>query len=261
MHSLALILITSALSSPVALQDGAEHSGQGFEAAHADDEHTAKDQAVVAIDAFIEGAGKPPAVDSWKQKLKMPPMVTFDPKSDYYWNVTTNKGDIAIKLMPDVAPMHVSSTIYLVRTGFYDDLKFHRVIKGFMAQGGCPTGSGMSGPGYTYDGEYDPKVMHDRPGLLSMANTGRPKSDGSQFFLTFVPTPHLNGKHTIFGAVVGDGMKVVKALEAGGSQSGQTSEPLKMEKCWITVTPKKKGEGEHGGEHDGEGGGEHGGGK
>jgi cyclophilin family peptidyl-prolyl cis-trans isomerase len=129
--------------------------------------------------------------------------------------------------------MHVSSTIYLTRLGFYDELAFHRVIPGFMAQGGCPVGRGTGGPGYEYDGEFDPKVKHDRPNLLSMANRG-PGTDGSQFFITFVPTPHLNGKHTIFGEVMA-GAKTVRELEKRGSNSGQPTEPLKINKASISV--------------------------
>jgi len=117
--------------------------------------------------------------------------------------------------------MHVTSFAYLIKVGFFDGLTFHRVITGFMAQGGCPLGSGSGGPGYQFDGEYSPAVKHNRGGLLSMANAG-PGTDGSQFFLTFVPTPWLDGKHTIFGEVV-EGMDVVKALEAVGSQSGRTA--------------------------------------
>ena len=231
-------MIALALATPIAAQDATAPAKQAPKVSHGDDAYTAKDEAIVAIDAFIAGKGKPAAGDRWKERLKKPPMVKFDAKSDYFWHIKTNKGELSIKLMPKVAPMHVSSTIYLARTGFYDGIKFHRVIKGFMAQGGCPLGQGIGGPGYHYDGEFDPKVKHDRPGLLSMANTGQPTSDGSQFFLTFVPTPHLNGKHTIFGEVTGDGMKVVRALEACGSQGGQTSEPLQMERTWISVGPK-----------------------
>ena len=107
------------------------------------------------------------------------------------------------------------------------------LISGFMAQGGDPLGNGRGGPGYKYDGEFDPSVKHDKPGLLSMANAG-PGTDGSQFFLTFVATPWLDGKHTIFGEVV-EGMDVVKQLEAGGSESGQTTTPLQIDKATIRV--------------------------
>jgi len=192
------------------------------------------------IDAFIAKQKADGKLDTskkdWKTSMPRPPKMKFDSKKDYFWNLSTNKGEIKIRLRSDVAPMHVSSTMYLVRTGFYDDLTFHRVIKGFMAQGGCPLGRGNGNPGYKYDGEYDRRVRHDKPFLLSMANAG-PGTDGSQFFLTFVPTPHLNGKHTIFGEVV-EGMKVVRALEALGSRGGATTEPLLMVKSTISVEDK-----------------------
>lgn len=198
------------------------------------------DPALEAIDAFIAEKKAAGVIDmskaNWKQQLPFPPELTFDPAKNYFWNLRTNKGDIKIRLMPGVAPMHVSSTIYLVRLGFYDDINFHRVITGFMAQGGCPLGRGTGGPGYKYAGETSPEVKHDRPGLLSMANAG-PGTDGSQFFLTFVPTPHLNGKHTIFGQVV-EGLPVLKTLESLGSQGGQTREKLAMLKSTITVAAK-----------------------
>ena len=128
--------------------------------------------------------------------------------------------------------MHVTSTIYLTRLGFYDGTNFHRVIPKFMAQGGDPLGNGTGGPGYQYDGEFDPKVRHTKPGLLSMANRG-PGTDGSQFFITFVPTPHLDGKHTIFGEVIG-GRGVLQELERhGSSPSGRTSKPLVIKKATV----------------------------
>jgi cyclophilin family peptidyl-prolyl cis-trans isomerase len=136
--------------------------------------------------------------------------------------------------MPDVAPMHVSSTIYLTEVGFYDGTSFHRVIPGFMAQGGDPLGNGTGGPGYKYAGEFSPKVKHDKPGLLSMANAG-PGTDGSQFFLTFVPTSHLDGKHTIFGEVV-EGLDNLKKMERfGSSPSGKTSKPIVLDAAKIVV--------------------------
>lgn len=199
---------------------------------------TDDDAAVKALDAFAATQNIGPvkaAGGQWRTNLGKPPQATFDPDAKYFWNLQTSEGPIKMQLMPKVAPMHVSSTIYLTRLGFYDGLSFHRVIPGFMAQGGCPLGNGMGGPGYKYAGEFDPDVRHDRPGLLSMANAG-PGTDGSQFFLTFVPTPNLNGKHTIFGEVV-EGMDVLKKLEAQGSpnQSGKTLKPLSIEKATISV--------------------------
>ena len=129
--------------------------------------------------------------------------------------------------------MHVSSTIYLTRLGFYDNLKFHRVINGFMAQGGDPMGNGMGGPGYKYSGEFHDSAKHDKAGILSMANAG-PDTDGSQFFLTFKATPHLNGRHTVFGEVV-DGLDVLKAIEAAGTYSGQPKEDLRILSATIVV--------------------------
>jgi len=206
--------------------DGGEPDG-GKQAAPA--ATGARDQ----LAAFIKEQKIDKGLSIWKSSLPMPPKATFAEGEKYFWNLKTNKGDIKIRLMSDVAPMHVSSTIYLTDLGFYDDVVFHRVISGFMAQGGDPTGSGRGGPGYKYAGEFSPKVRHDRPGLLSMANAG-PGTDGSQFFITFVPTPHLNDRHTIFGEVV-SGMDAVKALEKCGSRRGQTTERLVIEKATISV--------------------------
>ena len=192
-----------------------------------------EDQAIKQIDEMIAKANVNKEAADWKTSLTQPEVATFDPEHTYFALMETNKGPLRIKFMPEVAPMHVTSFIYLSRMGFYDGLKFHRVISGFMAQGGCPLGNGMGGPGYKYSGEFDPKVKHDRPGLLSMANAG-PGTDGSQFFLTFVPTPHLNGKHTIYGEIV-EGMDNLKQIESLGSRSGRTSEPLSITKVTIEV--------------------------
>jgi cyclophilin family peptidyl-prolyl cis-trans isomerase len=142
-------------------------------------------------------------------------------------------GDIKIEFMPDVAPKHVSSTIYLTKIGFYDDVLFHRVIPRFMAQGGDPTGRGGGGPGYTYEGEFDRRARHDKPGILSMANRG-PGTDSSQFFITFAATPHLDGKHTVFGEVV-DGMDTVRELEKRGTPKGEPKEKLVIERATVSV--------------------------
>ena len=137
----------------------------------------------------------------WKTHLPRPPMIRFPKDRTLYWMIETKLGVLKIELLPKNAPRHVSTTMYLTQLGFYDDLTFHRIIPKFMAQGGDPLGRGTGGPGYQYGGEFDASARHDRPGLLSMANAG-PGTDGSQFFLTFVPTPHLDDKHSIFGQVV-----------------------------------------------------------
>ena len=193
----------------------------------------AEDPAIAEMDAFIAKQNVDKTKSGWKTRLAKPPRLRFRKGTTYYWNLETTQGSIKVKLMPEVAPMHVSSTIYLTRLGFYDGTAFHRVIPGFMAQGGDPLGNGTGGPGYQYDGEFDRAVKHDRPGLLSMANRG-PGTDGSQFFLTFVKTPHLNGKHTIFGEVSGS-MATVKALEQNGSRSGRPTKPMSIKRATITT--------------------------
>jgi cyclophilin family peptidyl-prolyl cis-trans isomerase len=169
-------------------------------------------------------------------KLTKPQQRQFDATREYFWVLETNKGNIKIRLMPDVAPMHVTSTMFLTEQGFYNGTTFHRVIPDFMAQGGCPLGTGTGGPGYQYAGEFSPKVKHDRPFLLSMANAG-PNTDGSQFFITFAATPWLDGKHTIFGEVV-EGQDTVKKLEAVGSPQGRPKEELKIIKAGIEEKAK-----------------------
>ena len=191
------------------------------------------DPVLEALDEFVREQSIDTKRSGWRLALPQPPTATFDAGTTYYWDLETSLGSIAVRLLPQTAPAHVSSTIYLTRLGFYDGLGFHRVIEQFMAQGGCPRGSGTAGPGYEYHGEFDASVVHDRPGLLSMANAG-PGTDGSQFFLTFVPTPWLDGKHTIFGKVV-DGMDVVGELEKRGSSSGRPSEPLEIRRAVIRV--------------------------
>jgi len=190
-------------------------------------------EAVKNIDTFINTQQVDKAAANWKRGLKIPPMQKFSEGKEYVWKLQTTVGDIEVKLLPKVAPMHVTSTIYLSRLGFYDDVIFHRVITDFMAQGGDPTGTGRAGPGYTYNGEFSASARHDKPGVLSMANAG-PGTDGSQFFLTFKETPWLDGKHTVFGYVT-NGMNAVKTLESFGSKSGRTSKPLKIIKASIVV--------------------------
>jgi len=133
--------------------------------------------------------------------------------SDIKITMKTSKGDINITMYAHAAQVTCASFLNLASRGFYNGLTFHRVIPDFMIQGGDPTGSGMGGPGYKFECECKPDLKHDRPGILSMANAG-PNTNGSQFFVTHVPTPHLDGKHTVFGAVT-EGQDVVNAIAGG----------------------------------------------
>ncbi len=192
-----------------------------------------QDQAIKQANQFIAQQNIDKSKDDWKTSLPQPAEFTFSQDKPYLWNLTTSQGEISIKLMPDIAPKHVSSTLYLTTLGYYDNTIFHRVIPGFMAQGGDPTGTGRGDPGYKYAGEFSDTIKHTQGGLLSMANSG-PNTDGSQFFLTFTATPWLDGKHTIFGQVV-EGMDVLERIEKLGSRRGKTSEEVQLIKATFTV--------------------------
>ena len=138
------------------------------------------------------------------------PEMQLDPTKNYQATLRTSKGDIIIDLYSKNVPHTVNNFVFLAQQGFYDGTIFHRVIPDFMAQGGDPTGTGRGGPGYKFRDEFDPKLRHDKPGVLSMANAG-PNTNGSQFFITHVPTPWLDGKHAVFGQVVG-GLDVLFAI-------------------------------------------------
>jgi peptidylprolyl isomerase len=139
-----------------------------------------------------------------------PPPMTIDASKKYFATVEMeNGGEFVIELFPDKAPITVNNFVFLAREGFYDGVTFHRVLDGFMAQTGDPTGTGGGGPGYQFQNE-DSDLTFDKPGVVAMANAGR-DTNGSQFFITYAPTPHLNGLHTIFGQVV-EGMDVVNGI-------------------------------------------------
>jgi peptidyl-prolyl cis-trans isomerase B (cyclophilin B) len=129
----------------------------------------------------------------------------------------TTKGTINVHLYEDKAPVTVANFANLIQRGYYDGLSFHRVIPDFMIQGGCPQGTGTGGPGYQFKDEFDAELKHDKPGMLSMANAG-PGTNGSQFFITHVPTPWLDGKHSIFGSVESEADQDVVNAIAGGDQ-------------------------------------------
>jgi len=192
------------------------------------------DAAISSIDAQIEAAKVNKASPNWKTTLPLPKVAKFDAAKKYYARMVTNKGTMLIQFKPDVAPMHVTNFIYLSRLGFYDGIKFHRVMKGFMAQGGDPLGNGSGGPGYQFAGEFSPAAKHDQAGVLSTANAG-PNTDGSQFFIMFKAYPSLDMHYSIFGQVV-EGMDVLKAIEAAGNPGdGPPLEPLSIEKVTIEV--------------------------
>ena len=154
------------------------------------------------------------AESQWNQ----PPAMSLDKSKSYMATFKTEKGDIIVELFAKTVPFTVNNFVFLSRQGFYNNTIFHRVITNFMAQGGDPTGTGMGGPGYHFGDEFDPGLRHDKPGILSMANAG-PNTNGSQFFLTQVPTPWLDNKHSVFGEVV-KGMDVLLSIPARDPQQG-----------------------------------------
>ncbi|MBI5295446.1 MAG: peptidylprolyl isomerase [Chloroflexi bacterium] len=138
------------------------------------------------------------------------PPLTINVDKQYIATLHTGKGDIVLELFADKAPVAVNSFVFLARRGWFDGIPFHRVIPGFMAQSGDPTGSGRGNPGYLFKNEIDPSLKFDQPGLLAMANSG-PDTNGSQFFITYAPVPELDGQYTIFGRVL-SGMDVLESL-------------------------------------------------
>jgi peptidyl-prolyl cis-trans isomerase B (cyclophilin B) len=142
--------------------------------------------------------------------------------------IETNRGNIRVELYEDKVPKTVANFETLTKKGFYDGLKFHRVIPDFMIQTGCPEGTGRGGPGYTFRDEFHADLTHDGPGVLSMANAG-PNTNGSQFFITHVATPWLDRKHSVFGRVI-EGQEIVNAIKQGDA----------MKKITITEEEAKK---------------------
>jgi peptidyl-prolyl cis-trans isomerase B (cyclophilin B) len=147
------------------------------------------------------------------QQWDHPPEMEIDPGKSYRVTIETSQGKIELELYPEHAPKTVNNFVFLARQGFYDGVPFHRVISDFMIQGGDPTGSGRGGPGYRFEDEVAGNPLKHEKGVISMANAG-PNTNGSQFFITHSPQPHLNGKHTVFGKVV-EGQDVVDAVRQG----------------------------------------------
>ncbi|MCA9175584.1 MAG: peptidylprolyl isomerase [Planctomycetales bacterium] len=163
--------------------------------------------------------------------------VDFD-ANDYQVTLETNEGDIRLRLTPDVAPGHCKNLIGLARSGYYDGLIFHRVIRGFMIQGGCPDGTGMGGPGYRIEAEFNEK--RHLPGVLSMARTQDPNSAGSQFFICLESQPSLDRQYTAFGETADDeSLAVVRKIgDAPCDRSDRPRSDVTIRKATVHVTPK-----------------------
>jgi peptidyl-prolyl cis-trans isomerase B (cyclophilin B) len=148
-----------------------------------------------------------------EKKWKTPPEMQIDPEKTYLTKMETSKGLIELELYPEYAPKTVNNYVFLAREGYYDGIKFHRVISNFMIQGGDPTGTGSGGPGYKFEDEVLGNPLKHDSKVISMANAG-PNTNGSQFFITHSPQAHLDGKHTVFGRVV-KGAEVVDSIRQG----------------------------------------------
>ncbi len=159
--------------------------------------------------------------------------MSIDSSAGYTAKIKTNKGNIVIELFPASAPKTVNNFVFLANEGFYNGIIFHRVIPNFMIQGGDPTGTGTSGPGYKFEDEIDPKLGFEKPGILAMANSG-PNTNGSQFFITTASTPHLNGNHTIFGKVLEgqDVADIISTVPAG--PGNKPNQPVVIQGIEIT---------------------------
>jgi len=167
-----------------------------------------------------------------------PPEMAIEPAKIYLATLETEQGDIQIELFADRAPQTVNSFIFLAEEGYYDDTTFHRVLPGFMAQAGDPTAIGSGGPGYTFEDEFHPSLGFDDAGYLAMANSG-PGTNGSQFFITYSPQPHLTGSHTIFGKVV-EGMDVLLNLTPRDPDSefeGDALLKIEIEEISASILP------------------------
>jgi len=166
---------------------------------------------------FLTGVIKMPSSQPAKSYNSPIPMV-IDVNKKYTALIKTARGDLTLELYPQDAPVTVNSFVSLARKGFYNGLTFHRIIPGFMAQGGDPTGTGSGGPGYKFQDEFSSRTNQE--GSLSMANSG-PNTNGSQFFICYAPQPHLNGKHTVFGQLT-QGMDALKQLVNGDKMTEVT---------------------------------------
>jgi len=190
-------------------------------------------EATAAPAPTAEAAAAAGDVAARNNRYSAPPPMTIDVNKRYTATITTPRGDIVIRLRPDLAPQTVNSFVFLAREGFYDGTTWHRVLENFMAQGGDPTGTGTGGPGYTVPAEFNDQMKFDRPGLVAMARSADPDSAGSQFFITTAPAPWLDGQYTIFGEVI-EGQEIVDGIPLRDPEQNPTEPGEPMLKVTIT---------------------------
>jgi cyclophilin family peptidyl-prolyl cis-trans isomerase len=171
---------------------------------------TVKRPLTTAVPPTLPAPTTAPTSEDKAKQWSQPPTMQIDPTKSYEAVIKTEKGDIRIQLYAAKAPNTVNNFVFLARQGFYDGVTFHRVIPGFMAQTGDPTGTGSGGPGYKFANETSPDLKHDSEGIVSMANAGK-DTNGSQFFITYAAQSYLDGDYSVFGKVL-EGMDVLKAL-------------------------------------------------
>ena len=170
-------------------------------------------------------------VSADKKKYDKPPEMKIDKEKSYTATIETDAGTMVAELYPKLAPQTVNSFVFLAREGFYEGVIFHRVIPGFMIQGGDPTGTGEGGPGYELKAEFN-DTPHDR-GILSMARTADPDSAGSQFFVMHGRAPHLDNQYTVFGKVTKGVETIEKIVTAPRDAEDRPTEPVKIKKVTI----------------------------
>ncbi|MCJ7733124.1 MAG: peptidylprolyl isomerase, partial [Anaerolineales bacterium] len=196
----------------------------------------------IKINSLYDADADPQTLIAYVELIKLEeqqytacPPLTVDQEAKYLATVETENGSFVIELFADKAPLAVNSFVYLAENGWFDGITFHRVLPGFVAQTGDPTGTGFAGPGYRFGNEVSSDLLFDREGLVAMANSG-PDSNGSQFFVTYAAAPSLNGGYTIFGEVV-EGMEVVNSITPRDPQGGVDLPPGDL---LISITIEKQ---------------------
>lgn len=219
------------------LANPARNGAETATAPTADTLPTAGTAAVAPQSAATEPAAPEQTVDAAiaarNNKYQAAPPMAIDPNKNYIATITTPRGDIEVKLLPKIAPETVNNFVFLAKDGFYDGVTWHRVLQGFMAQSGDPTGTGTGGPGYSIKGETAGNPTFDKPGLLAMANSGSPDTAGSQFFITTAPATFLNGGYTVFGEVT-KGQEIVDGIPLRDPQQSPTTLGEQISKVTIS---------------------------